>query len=200
MTAVPHGSAHEPAALGAIPDVAPAWTIRPELPVDLDQVHELHRIAHGSLTEADRIDAIRSSADFDPLLTLAAVTSDGTVLGHVAVHRALLHPPDGAEAWPALVVASLAVLPPHQGRGIATALLTEVLAEADARGERLIAVHGPPALFEPFGFRAIAGLDVHGPWKDADRAFLVRTPAGTTVPAGTLELPAVAAAGDQPPR
>ena len=71
---------------------APSWSIRPELPVDLDQIHELHREAFRGPTEAELVDAIRAGADFLPELSLVAVASDGSVLGHVLVSRVGFEP------------------------------------------------------------------------------------------------------------
>jgi len=74
--------------------IAPAWTIRPELPIDLDQIHELHRAAFAGSTEAELVDAIRSGPDFLPDLSLVAVTADDSVLGHILVSRIELQPDD----------------------------------------------------------------------------------------------------------
>ena len=47
---------------------APAWTIRLEYPVDIDQIHELHRAAFRGPHEAELVDAVRSGAAFVPEL------------------------------------------------------------------------------------------------------------------------------------
>ena len=47
---------------------ATEWAIRPEQPVDLDQIHELHREAFGRRDEAELVDAIRTGKDFIPEL------------------------------------------------------------------------------------------------------------------------------------
>ena len=40
---------------------APAWTLRPELPLDLDQIHELHRIAFAGPAEAELVKRLRGA-------------------------------------------------------------------------------------------------------------------------------------------
>ena len=71
---------------------APSWSIRPELPVDIDQIHELHRAAFRGAAEAELVDAIRAGAGFVPELSLVAVAPDGSVLGHVLVSRVEFDP------------------------------------------------------------------------------------------------------------
>src|ERR687891_1370938 len=64
---------------------AATWGIRPEQPIDIDQIHELHRAAFRGQAEAELVDAIRASPGFIPELSLVAVTADGSVLGHALI-------------------------------------------------------------------------------------------------------------------
>jgi putative acetyltransferase len=175
--------------------IAPAWTIRPEQPIDLDQIHELHRAAFTGSGEAELVDAIRSGPDFLPDLSLVAVTADDSVLGHILVSRIALQPEE--EAAPrvdVLALAPLAVLPPHQHRGIATELMREALAIADQREEPMMLVLGSPSFYEPFGFMPALPFEIHGPYDDAADAFQVRPKAGldpADLPAGTAVYPAM---------
>lgn len=174
---------------------APAWSIRPELPIDLDHIHELHRAAFAGPAEAELVDAIRSGPDFVPELSLVAVTADGSVLGHILLSRIALEPEDEEHARvDVLALAPLAVLPPHQGRGIGTALMHEALAAADERGEPMTVVVGSPAFYGRFGFVPARDLDIHGPYDDAGDAFQVRPRAGldeADLPTGTVLYPAM---------
>lgn len=177
---------------------APSWSIRPELPVDLDQIHDLHREAFRGPTEAELVDAIRAGADFLPELSLVAVASDGSVLGHVLVSRVGFDPdPASTPRRDALALAPLAVLPPHAGRGIGSALMQEVLAVADGRQEGLIAVLGPPSFYARFGFEPAAYLGVHSPYDEAGEAYQVRPIAGRVVDAGTVVYPPMFEAGSR---
>ena len=152
---------------------APTWAIRPELPIDLDLVHELHRAAFPGPVEAELVDAIRSSPWYVPEGSLVAVTEDGSVLGHVLLSQVAFEP-DGAPATEVLALAPLAVLPPHQGRGIGTALTRAALAAADMRAEPMTVVLGAPAFYSRFGFEPARFHDIDGPWQGAGDAFQLR--------------------------
>ena len=184
--------------LTSTPDLvdAPSWSIRPELPVDLDQIHELHREAFRGPTEAELVDAVRAGADFIPELSLVAVAGDGSVLGHIMVSRVGFEP-DAADATrvDALALAPLAVLPPHQGRGIGAALTGAALATADQRDEALLAVLGAPSFYERFGFLPAADLGVHSPYDAAGDAFQVRPVGGRSIQSGSVIYPAMFEAG-----
>ena len=175
---------------------APSWSLRPELPVDLDQIHELHRQAFRGPTEAELVDAIRAGPDFIPELSLVAVASDGSVLGHILVSRVSFEPDvAGATRRDALALAPLAVLPPHEGRGIGSALMQEALAVADRRDEVFIAVLGAPSFYERFGFGPAADLGVRSPYDDAGPAYQVRPIAGREFEPGSVVYPAMFEAG-----
>src|SRR5690349_24360239 len=80
------------------PPVAEAtWSIRPELPIDLDLIHDVHREAFPTAEMADLVDAVRSSATFVPTLSLVAAAGDGTILGHALMSR-VDFVPDGDDA------------------------------------------------------------------------------------------------------
>ena len=172
---------------------APTWAIRPEQPIDLDRIHELHRAAFPGLVEAELVDAIRSGPDFLPDLSLVAATDDGSILGHVLVSRIRL---DSVDPEPSsveiLALAPLAVLPPHQGRGIGAALMRAVLEAADGRDEPMTIVVGAPAFYAHFGFVPVADLGIGGPFDGAGAAFQVRSRPDLTedqIPSGTVVYP-----------
>ena len=168
---------------------AAMWAIRPELPIDLDQVHDLHRAAFPGPMEADLVDAIRSSARHVPEGSLVAVTEDGSVLGHVLLSQVSLER-EGFPPTDVLALAPLAVLPPHQGRGIGSALARAAVAAADARVEPMTVVLGAPHFYGRFGFVPARLHDVTGPWPEAADAFQVRPRADLeVVPSGTVVYP-----------
>lgn len=169
---------------------APSWTIRPEQPLDLDQIHDLHREAFGRRDEAELVDAIRSGPDFIPELSLVAAAADGSVLGHVLVSRIGFEEEAYAVRGDVLSLAPLAVLPPYTGRGIASALTAHALAEADGRAEPFVFVLGSPAFYARFGFVAASDYDIESPYGEAGRAFQVRPrPNGPAPVAGTVFYP-----------
>jgi putative acetyltransferase len=152
---------------------AAMWAIRPELPIDLDLVHELHRRAFPGPVEADLVDAIRSSPWYVPEGSLVAVTEDGSVLGHALLSVVTLEPATGPPV-DVLALAPVAVLPPHQGRGIGSALVRAAMAAADTRPEPLTVVLGAPHFYARFGFVAARHHAIGGPYDEAGDAFQVR--------------------------
>lgn len=158
-----------------LPEIeAPSWSVRPEHPIDLDLIHELHRDAFRGPAEAELVDAIRSGPDFLPELSLVSVTDDGSVLGHILVSRIGLDPADGSPRRDILALAPLAVLEPHRGRSIGSALVRAALAAADARQEPCVIVLGSPAYYARFGFEPAAMHGISGPYDAAGEAFQVR--------------------------
>jgi putative acetyltransferase len=169
---------------------APAWTIRAEQPLDLDQIHELHRAGFLGQAEADLVDDIRRGPAFIPELSLVAVTDDGSVLGHVLVSRVVLEIASTGAAIDVLALAPLAVLAPHRERGIGSELVVAALERSMLRDEPFVVVLGPPSFFGRFGFVAAADHDVDGPYVKAGPAFQVwAPPSGMPIPAGTVVYP-----------
>jgi putative acetyltransferase len=171
---------------------APAWGIRAEQPLDIDQIHELHRAAFLGPAEAELVDAVRATPEFVPELSLVAVTDDGSVLGHVLVSRVGFVPDDEQGAVEVLALAPIAVLPAYQGRGIGTALTQAALGLADARDEPMVVVLGSPAFYGDFGFVSADDVSVRGPYESAGAAFQVRARGGGagTIPSGVVTYPA----------
>jgi predicted N-acetyltransferase YhbS len=169
---------------------APSWSIRPELPVDIDQIHDLHREAFRGAAEAELVDAIRAGAGFIPELSLVAIAPDGSVLGHVLLSRVEFDPAGGAAARrDVLALAPLAVLPPHWGRGIGTELTRAALAVADQRSEPFVAVLGAPAFYARFGFVPADGQEIRSPYDAAGPAYQVRPLGEASIEPGTVVYP-----------
>jgi len=176
--------------MGDTPVAAPAWTIRPEQPLDLDQIHELHRAAFPGPAEAELVDAIRRGPTFLPDLSLVAVTDDGSVLGHVLVSRVALSPAATGESIDVLALAPIAVLSPHRGHGIGSELVVAGLERSMLREEPFVVVLGAASFFGRFGFVPAGDHDVDGPYEAAGPAFQVwAPPSAMPIPAGTVVYP-----------
>jgi putative acetyltransferase len=168
---------------------APAWTIRPEEALDLDQIHEVHRASFPGPAEADLVDAIRRGPTFVPDLSLVAVTEDGSVLGHVLVSRVGFETPDN-EAIQVLALAPIAVLQAHRGRRIGSELAIAALERSMLRDEPFVVVLGAPSFFGRLGFRAASEHDIDGPYASAGPSFQVwAPPSALPLPAGTVAYP-----------
>jgi putative acetyltransferase len=171
---------------------APAWTIRPEQPLDLDQIHELHRASFPRPAEADLVDAIRRGPSFIGELSLVAVTEDGSVLGHVLVSRVGLSLAATGELIDILALAPLAVLAPHRGRGIGSELVVAGLERSMLRDEPFVVVVGAPSFYGRFGFVPARDHRVDGPYANEGPAFQVWAPSNEMpIPAGTVVYPPI---------
>jgi putative acetyltransferase len=88
-------------------------------------------------------------------------TVDDTVVGHAMLSACRL------DTTPRLVdvysLSPLGVLPEFRRRGIGTALVARVLAEADARGVPLVFLEGSPRYYGTRGFQDASGLDFRPP-------------------------------------
>ncbi len=154
----------------------PEMTIRTATPGDRDSILELVRDA---FTSADRdaseeLDIVVSTwaRGVVPELELVAVVGD-VVVGHVMAGRGDI---GGREA---VAVAPLAVAPSHQGAGIGSALVSELLRRAEAAALPLIVLLGNPGYYGRFGFEPSGPLGiVYRPVGEGDPHFLVRRLAG----------------------
>lgn len=171
---------------------APAWSIRPELPVDIDQINDVHREAFRGPAEAELVDAIRAGIGFIPELSLVAVAADGSVLGHVLISRVAFDPDEqGAPRRDALALAPLAVLPAHWGRGIGSGLAREALAVADGREEPFVAALGAQSFYARFGFVPAADAGIRSPYEAAGPAYQVRPIGEASLEPGEVVYPPI---------
>ncbi len=80
-------------------------------------------------------------------------------------------------------VAPVCVAPSHQGRGIGTALMHALVAEAEARRWPLLVLLGDPAFYGRVGFGAAGSLGIHyAPVGPDSPHFLARPLGGATAP------------------
>ena len=100
--------------------------------------------AFGSPREARLVAAIRASSNFVPELSIVAEIH-GNIAGHVMVSYAGLH--DDQTQHRIATLSPLAVAPEFQGLGIGSALVREVTARADDRGEPVVVLEGSPNFY-----------------------------------------------------
>lgn len=154
-----------------------AVTIRDEAPADHAAVREINRLAFGGPAEADLVDALRERAT--PGVSLVAEVG-GRVVGHLMLSPVTL---DGHPELRAMGLAPMAVLPPHQGAGVGSALVHAGLDACRALGTEVVVVLGHPGYYPRFGFAPASRLGLRCVYDAPDEAFMA------------LELPDGALAG-----
>jgi putative acetyltransferase len=148
--------------------------IRPERSADRCAIADVVAAAFRSPAEARLVEAIRGSANFVPELSLVAEV-EGRIVGHVMVSFVALRD-DATQHWVASL-SPLAVAPAFQGRGIGSALVREVTARADDRGEPLVVLEGSPAFYGRLGFEHSVphGIEITLPsWAPPEAAQILR--------------------------
>lgn len=151
--------------------------IRPEQPDDHDRIRTVVARAFESDVEADLVDRIRASPQYEPTLSLVGV-EDGLIVGHVMVSGATLHAEDGDHAI--LMLSPLAVEPDCQRRGVGAALVWAAVDRLVDRGAPFVVLEGAPAYYGRFGFVAAANYGITMPlpdWAPVEAAQLLPLPA-----------------------
>ncbi len=121
--------------------------------------------AFGTDAEADLVERIRASPEYEPSMDLVAELDDGGVVGHVMISRAMLQSPGGGERS-IVMLSPLAVMPAFHGRGVGGELVRVATTIADQRGEPLVVLEGSPAYYARFGFVAASAYGITLPLPD----------------------------------
>ena len=165
-------------------------TIRPESSADGAAIEAVTVAAfrdapHAAHTEQFIVAALRRAGQ----LTVSLVAElGGAVVGHVAASPVSLS--DGSPGWFGL--GPISVLPEHQGRGIGSRLMREVLQQLRDTGAAGCLLVGDPRFYQRFWFRSHTALAY--PEVPAE-VFLV-LPFGGAVPQATVRFhPAFTATG-----
>ena len=164
-------------------------TYRAEGPLDRCAISEVVAAAFGSGAEAELVERIRESEHFIPELSVVAEI-DGRVVGHVMISYATLYGEEGER--PVAMLSPLAVDPAFQRRGIGSALVSYVTAEADARGEALVILEGSPRFYRRLGFEHSLphGIEIPLPsWAPPEAAQVVRLSSWSPAIRGRVKYP-----------
>ena len=125
-----------------------ALTILPETAKDAQAIERLHERTFGPGRFV--LSAYRLREHVDHLLDLSFTARIGTLL--VGSVRQL---PICIGDTKALLLGPLTVEPPFRGRGVGRALIERALAEAKAKGHRLVLLVGDEAYYNRVGFKKI---------------------------------------------
>jgi predicted N-acetyltransferase YhbS len=123
-------------------------TILPEAPEDAVQIERLHERTFGPGRFARTAFRIREGVTHDMALSFTAR------IGTLLVGSVRLSPITIGQTR-ALLLGPLTVEPPFRGRGIAKALVARGLADAKAKGNKLVFLVGDEPYYGPLGFARI---------------------------------------------
>jgi putative acetyltransferase len=151
-------------------------------PADTDGILSVvaEAFADNTRDAREELDIVRgtwAACDAGALLELVA-DDGGAVVAHALAAGGRLGGADSLVTGVA-AVAPVCVAPSHQGRGVGSALMRALVAEAEGRGWRLLLLLGDPEFYARFGFVTAAGFDIHyGPAGIDNPHFQARVLAG----------------------
>jgi putative acetyltransferase len=148
--------------------------VRVEVREDHQAIGTVVADAFGAELEARLVEAIRVSSHYIAELSLVAEI-ENRIVGHVMISHAALH--EGAVQHRVAMLSPLAVAPESQRRGIGSALVRDVTARAEARGEPMVVLEGSPVFYGRLGFEYSVpyGIEIKLPtWAPPEAAQVLR--------------------------
>lgn len=143
-------------------------TIRTVTAEDHPAIRRVVESAFGQPGEADLVEALRKHAH--PHISLVAV-SDGVVVGHIFFSPVSIE--SEGDAFSAMGLAPLAVLPHYQNKGIGSELVTAGLKACKLLGHDVVVVLGHAHYYPRFGFVPASRLGIRSEYDVADDVFMV---------------------------
>jgi putative acetyltransferase len=142
--------------------------IRAETTEDHDAIRRVNELAFGRPNEADLIDSLRANAR--PYVSLVAFV-DEQVVGHIFFSPVSVESENNA--FTAMGLAPMAVLPEYQNRGIGSRLVSEGLKECRRLGHDIVAVLGHANYYPRFGFTPASRKGLRSEYDVPDEVFMV---------------------------
>ena len=124
-------------------------SIRPEEPVDIDEIYELNTLVFGQDKEAQLVEHVRQGSGFIPQLSLVAI-SDEKIIGYILFSKIVIA--NGDNRHETLGISSVMVHPNWQRRGVGAKLITYGLQKATDLGFTSVLALGYEYYFPKFGF------------------------------------------------
>ncbi len=142
--------------------------LREERNLDQDAVRRVNEEAFGRDGEADLVDALRQNS---PLHISLVAELDGEVVGHILFSPVTIE--SEADAFTALGLAPMAVLPQFQNQGIGSRLVREGLEKCREVGQYVVVVLGHPNYYPRFGFVPAKQKGLSCEYPVPDEAFMM---------------------------
>lgn len=143
-------------------------SVRAETTEDHAAVYRVNQLAFGQPNEADLVDALREKAN--PTISLIA-TLDDNVVGHIFFSPVSVESDE--DAFTAMGLAPMAVLPEHQNQGIGTRLVRAGLEDCRRLGHDIVVVLGHPNYYPRFGFEPASLKGLRSEYDVPDEVFMV---------------------------
>jgi putative acetyltransferase len=143
-------------------------TIRLETPEDRVAIRQVNQEAFGRKAEAEIVEKLRERGVLSP--SLVAVQND-VVIGHIAFSPVEITTEDSS--FEALTLGPIAVLPPHQNKGIGSQLVLAGLDECRRLGHEIIILVGHPNYYPRFGFVPANAKGIACEFEVPDEAWMI---------------------------
>lgn len=129
--------------------------VRTERPEDYSEIYELVKIAFQTAKvsngkEQDFVNYLRASKDYVSQLALV-VEENSKIIGQIMFTTTFIR--SGDKKYQILLLAPVAVLVEHRGKGIGASLIIEGMKRAKDLGYQAVILVGDPAFYCRFGFK-----------------------------------------------
>ncbi len=146
-----------------------AVVVRLEAPGDEPGIRAVELEAFTGPEEADLVDRLRDEAP-DGLLSLVAVDTAGTIVGHLLLSPCPVEDDAGDVVAVVTAIGPVAVTPAVQFRGVGSSLMYAAMSLAVARAVPALVLLGHASYYPRFGFDSARGVGLRPPadaWPDA---------------------------------
>ena len=143
-------------------------TIRPEKPEDKAAIRHINEEAFGRKVEAELIEKLQNRG----MLTLSLVAiQDNKTVGHISFSPVKVE--SERSSFKAITLATIAILPAYQRKGIGSRLIRAGHKECRHLGHEIIVVLGHPNYYPRFGFIPAKSKGVTCEFEAPDEAWMV---------------------------
>ena len=143
-------------------------SIRLETPEDIDPIRYVNEQAFGRAVEAAIVDKLRNR---NALALSLVATIDSEVVGHITFSKVTIVSEDSS--FEAITLATIAVLPAYQRKGIGSQLVNAGLEECRRLGQEIVVVLGHPDYYPRFGFIPARPKGIKCEFEAPDEAWMI---------------------------